>query len=139
MSDVSFKVNQMRDIRHDAVWPTMALCVVLLPAYLYIALREYRISRAPRAKPHAAEAEVTSDFAGPDRRGGGCDTRNGWVRFVRLSTFFVAFLVWMTASGSVTLSGTCQCFSVAVLQCFSASVLQCLSVSAFNFKLKLYV
>lgn len=110
VSDASFKVNQMRDIRHDAVWPTMALCVVLLPTYLYIAFREYRMSRAPCAAKHDVDVDIDVDVepeteSDSDRRDRGCDTRNCWVRYVRLFTFFVAFLVWLTAAGSVTLSG----------------------------------
>ena len=101
---VSFKILQMRDARHRAVWPTMGLCVVLLAVYLYLGARQCRGSGSRAAAAAVAveeEDDENADIRGKRRRC--CDRRGG--RCLRLVTFALAFLVWMTAAGSVTLSG----------------------------------
>lgn len=110
VDDVSYKILQMRDVRHRAVWPTMALCAVLVAAYLVLGAREClgagRVSGARRPVPAlVAEdggGDVVAGLRGVGQRRGCCGKRG---RFLRWFTFLLAFLVWMTAAGSVTLSG----------------------------------
>ena len=104
VDDVSFKILQMRDVRHRAVWPTMVLCVLLLAVYLYLGARECRGSSGSRGAAAVAvedDDDDNVDVRGKRRRC--CGRRGG--RCLRLVTFLLAFLVWMTAAGSVTLSG----------------------------------
>lgn len=103
---MSFKILQMRDIRHRAVWPTIGLCVLLLAFYLYLGARECRSSGSRGAAVALEDGDGDDDDDNVDVRGKRrrcCDRRGGCC--LRLVTFLLAFLVWMTAAGSVTLSG----------------------------------
>lgn len=124
VDDVSFKILQMRDVRHRAVWPTMVLCVLLLAVYLYLGARECRGSSGSRGAAAVAvedDDDDNVDVRGKRRRC--CGRRGG--RCLRLVTFLLAFLVWMTAAGSVTLSGvfmfTCVFFVFGARVCVRGS------------------
>jgi len=127
VDDVYLKILQMRDVRHRAVWPTMALCAALVATYLVLGARECRgggrNSGARLPVPALVAEDRDDDFVASLRgrsKGRGCCDKRG--RFLRFSTFLLAFLVWMTAAGSVTLSG--QCYSRKVSRtCVRARVI----------------
>lgn len=134
MDDVSFKILQMRDVRHRAVWPTMGLCVLLLAVYLYLGARECRSSSGAR-RATAVTVEDDDDDDNVDVRGKRrrcCGRRGG--RCLRLVTFLLAFLVWMTAAGSVTLSGTLCCMCSPVFLVFGGACVNMCVFGGFKYR-----
>ena len=103
-------IYQMRDIRHGFVWPTMILCLGLIGAYMYTAVRQHRRSRASSHAAGASDAPATAAAAGDSsddspgrwKKSCGKDTRG---RCFRVCTLVLALMVWMTAAGALTLSG----------------------------------
>lgn len=125
----------MRDVRHRAVWPTMGLCVLLLAVYLYLGARECRSSSGAR-RATAVTVEDDDDDDNVDVRGKRrrcCGRRGG--RCLRLVTFLLAFLVWMTAAGSVTLSGTLCCMCSPVFLVFGGACVNMCVFGGFKYRM----
>lgn len=93
----------MRDARYGAAWPTMTLCLALVAAHLYVAVRECRGSGARRST--VASSGGDDGDRGSLGGGKGCDSSK-CNRWLRIFTLLLAFLVWTTAAGALTLSGT---------------------------------
>lgn len=107
----------MRDIRHRAVWPVMILCVGLVATYLCVAVREFRASgtrvtaaaAAAATDVDAVDVDAVVDDDDHDKRGRGvkgCVSGKRNHCCLRFCTLVLAFLVWMTAAGALTFSGT---------------------------------
>ncbi len=102
VADTRDNIFQMRDARYGFVWPTMILCLVLIAAYLFTAVREYRRSRAPADNDNDNDGDGDGDGSPGRWKSCGGDRRG---RCFRVCTLVLALMVWMTAAGALTLSG----------------------------------